>query len=111
MKFLKYGYNTNGFNIRCINMGFDVNFTNKPVIQGAQSSQDGGAGNLGYFEQEKDEKAKKDANSSIFSKAQEADSFKKSDASDFDENFSISKLIAEIIFNIKEWFKKLFRIK
>lgn len=89
-------------------MGFDVNFTNKPAIQSAQSSQDGGAGNLGYFEQgEKDEKAKKEANSSIFSKAQESDSFKKAGDEDLDDKFSISKLIAEIILAIKDFFRKI----
>lgn len=93
-------------------MGFDVNFTNKPAIQSAQSSQDGGAGNLGYFEQgEKEEKAKKEANSSIFSQSQENDSFKKSGSDNSDESFSISKIIAEIILAIKDWFNKIFGTK
>lgn len=86
-------------------MGFDVNFNNKPVIQGAKSTQDGGAGNLGYFERE--EKEGNSKNSSIFAE-QESDSFKKaSDTDDFAEDFSISKWIAQIIMAIKEWFKKL----
>lgn len=109
MKFIKYGYNTNGLKIRCTFMGFDVNFNNKPIIQSAQSSQDGGAGNLGYFEHgEKEEKHKKEDNSSIFS-AQESDSFKKSGVDESDETFSFSKFIAEIIIAIKDWFKKLFK--
>lgn len=86
-------------------MGFDVNF-NKPVIQETQSLHDGGAGNLGYFEQEK--KKKEDKDKSIFTEAKEKDSFEKHGESIDDENFSISKLIAEIIFAIKEWFKKTF---
>lgn len=91
-------------------MGFDVNFNNKPIIQGAQSSQDGGAGNLGYFEQgEKEENAKK--NSSIFSQSQETDTFKKSDDVDSENSFSFAKFIAEIILAIKDLFKKIFGIK
>lgn len=87
-------------------MGFDVNF-NKPIIQETQSLQDGGAGNLGYFEQEKKKQEERDK--SIFTEAKEKDSFEKYDGnSDGSENFSISKLIAEIILAIKDWFKKTF---
>jgi hypothetical protein len=88
-------------------MGFDVNFSNKPIIKESQSAQDGGAGNLGYFEQGEKEK-EKEKNSSIFSK-EEPDSFKKhSDNENHSDEFSISKLIAEIIMAIKDWFKKIF---
>lgn len=87
-------------------MGFDVNF-NKPIIKETQSMHDGGAGNLGYFEQE--EKKKKDKDKSIFSEAKEKDSFEKHDGKDGDSgDFSISKLIAQIILAVKDWFKKLF---
>lgn len=87
-------------------MGFDVNFNNKPVIQSAQSAQDGGAGNLGYFERE--EKEKNDSkNKSIFSE-QESDSFKKSGDIDIETDFSISKIIAQFILTIKDWLKKIF---
>lgn len=91
-------------------MGFDVNFNNKPIIQEAKSMQnDGGAGNLGYFEREEKEKEGK-KNSSIFAE-QEADSFKKSSDADGDlENFSVSKFIAQVILTVKEWFKKLLNI-
>lgn len=97
-------------NIRCFIMGFDVNFNNKPIIQEAKSMQnDGGAGNLGYFEREEKEKNGK-KNSSIFSE-QEADSFKKStDGSEDLESFSISKFIAQIILSVKDWFKNLFKL-
>ena len=90
-------------------MGFDVNFNNKPVIQGAKSTQDGGAGNLGYFErEEKKDKKENSKDSSIFDE-QESDSFKKAgDEEDCPEDFSVSKLIAQIILSIKDWFKKVF---
>ena len=97
-------------NIRCFFMGFDVNFNNKPIIQEAKSMQnDGGAGNLGYFErEEKDKDGKK--NSSIFAE-QESDSFKKSsDSGDELESFSVSKFIAQIILAVKDWFRKLFNL-
>lgn len=100
------GYNTNGFNERSIIMSFDVNF-NKPIIKEAQSMQnDGGAGNLGYFEQ--GEKERKNREKSIFS--EETDSFKKSSDVDkeLDVEFSFSKFIENIVDSIKDWFKKLF---
>lgn len=88
-------------------MGFEVNF-NKPIIQESQSAQDGGAGNLGYFESE-EEKKKKEKDKSIFSEAKEKDSFEKHGSNEGDsENFSISRLIAQIILAIKDWFKKTF---
>lgn len=88
-------------------MGFDVNF-NKPMIQETQSMHDGGAGNLGYFEQEK---KKKDKDKSIFTEAKEKnnDSFEKHDGNEGNpDDFSISKIIAQIILAVKDWFKKLF---
>lgn len=90
-------------------MGFEVNFNNKPIIKEAQSMQnDGGAGNLGYFEQDKEKEKEKQKNSSIFAE-QEGDTFKSS--ADIDEpetDFSISKLIAEAILAVKNFFKKIF---
>lgn len=86
-------------------MGFDVNFNQKPIIQGAQSAHDGGAGNLGYFEQGENEERKK--NGSIFS-GEETDCFKKSGDKDIsEEEFSIAKFIAKIILVIKDWFRKI----
>ncbi len=89
-------------------MGFDVNFNNKPIIQEAKSMQnDGGAGNLGYFEREEKDKEKQ-KNSSIFAD-QEQDSFSKDgEINGTKEDFSIAKFIAEIILAIKDWFKKIF---
>lgn len=89
-------------------MGFEVNFNNKPIIKEAQSMQnDGGAGNLGYFEREEQEKEKQ-KNGSIFSE-QEGDSFKlSSDIEEEESDFSLSKLIAQIILAIKDFFKKIF---
>lgn len=89
-------------------MGFDVNFNNKPMIQSAQSSQDGGAGNLGYFEKEGKDGKDKSKEKSIFGEEAQ-DSFKKADLnSDPNLDFSISKMIAEIILAIKDWLKKTF---
>lgn len=86
-------------------MGFDVNFHYKPIIKEAHQTQDGGAGNTGYFEQE--EKNKKDNDKSIFDK-DGSDAFVKHDNDAIDEDeFSISKWIAQIILSIKDWFKKI----
>lgn len=91
-------------------MGFEINSPgNKPIIREAASMQnDGGGGNLGYFEQgEKKDKDKK--NDSIFNNANESDSFLKEDElKELESDFSISKLIAQAILSIKELFKKLF---
>lgn len=86
-------------------MGFDVNFNNnKPIIKEAQSMQnDGGAGNLGYFEQERKNKEK-----SIFQ--EETDSFSKSSGDDenLDVDFSFSKFFENLMNSIKTWLKKIF---
>ena len=89
-------------------MDFDVNFNNKPIIQEAKSMHnDGGAGNLGYFERgEKEENSEK---ASIFS--DDADSFKKAGQNDVSsEGFSIARLIAQIILAIKEFFRKILKL-
>lgn len=93
-------------------MSFDVNPpSHKPVIREAASMQnDGGAGNLGYFEQGEN-KEKKNQAESIFSQGSTVDTFQKeSDKDKENEDFSISKLIAELIFTIKEFFKKIFNV-
>lgn len=87
-------------------MGFDVNFNSKPVIKETQAMHDGGAGNLGYFEQEKQQKEK---DKSIFAKTE--DSFEKKDGEfEESEDFSVSKLIAQIILAVKDWIKKIFKL-
>lgn len=93
-------------------MGFDVNpLNNKPIIREAANMQnDGGTGNLGYFENEGGQKKKKDPDS-IFSNDKDAeDAFVHESDKDItiEEDFSIAKFIAQIIFNIKSFFKKLF---
>lgn len=102
------GYNVDGFKGKGVNiMGFDVNFNNKPIIKEAQAMQDGGAGNLGYFEKE-EEKKRKNKEKSIFSETEDLDTFEKHDGQgDNFDDFSISKFIAQIILTIKDWFKKL----
>lgn len=68
---------------------------------------DGGGGNLGYFENE-GKHEKKQQQESIFSHGLEADTFgKEGEKEPEDEEFSISKFIANIIFAVKEWFRKL----
>ena len=90
-------------------MGFDVNFSNnKPMIQSAQSSQDGGAGNLGYFENGEKDGKNKSKDKSIFGE-EGTDSFKNSTHNDEpQDDFSISRFIAQIILVVKDWFKKTF---
>lgn len=90
-------------------MGFDVNFNNKPIIKETQAMHDGGAGNLGYFERE-EEKKKKDKDKSVFNESKEYDTFEKHDEINYDDDFSISKLINQLISDIKDWFKKLFKL-
>lgn len=98
-------------------MSFDLNFSggsNKPIIKESQAAQDGGAGNLGYFEQqrkEEEERKQREKDKSIFGGPQE-DSFEKHDGKNEDESlddFSISKIIAQIILTVKEWFKNLLK--
>lgn len=96
-------------------MGFGVNnFNNKPIIKEAQGSQDGGAGNLGYFEREEKRKKEEDEQS-VFSNSSDEldiDSFKKhGEEIESPDDFSISKIIAEMIFSVKEWFKNLLGLK
>lgn len=94
-------------------MGFDVNF-NKPVIREAQSMQnDGGGGNLGYFEQEGQDKEKKKEQVSVFPEThgEIADSFhhEGEDVNANEDDFSIPKLIAQIILAVKDFFRKIFK--
>lgn len=90
-------------------MGFEINrATNKPVIKESQQTHDGGAGNTGYFEQERH---KHEHEKSIFEDPKKVDSFEKEGAhNDESDDFSISKWIAEIILAVKEWLKKTFNI-
>jgi len=72
---------------------------------------DGGGGNLGYFEKGENQK-KKSSEGSIFAEEKEADSFeKKSEDKEIEGDFSITKFIANIIFTVKEWFKKLIKLQ
>jgi len=91
-------------------MGFDVNFNNKPVIREAQSMQnDGGGGNLGYFEQGHEKDKNKDVSVFPDGHGEIADSFQhEGEAFDTDEDdFSFAKLIAQIILAIKDFFRKI----
>lgn len=88
--------------------GFGINFNNKPVIREAANMQnDGGAGNLGYFERgEGERKEKKDDEfDSVFIEGKN-DSFGHDEELSTEEEFSIAKLIAQVILAIKNFFKK-----
>lgn len=93
-------------------MGFGVNNfnNNKPIIKGAQAAQDGGAGNLGYFEQEEGKNKKKEDEKKLLEEEQE-DQFIRHDKknSEDEEDLSLSKIIAQIILDIKDWFKQFFK--
>lgn len=88
-------------------MGFEINSGfNKPVIKESQQTHDGGAGNTGYFEQERKQHEQE---KSIFDDSKKIDCFEKEGSqSENSDDFSISKWIAEIIIAIKDWFKKVF---
>ena len=88
-------------------MSFDVNSVNsKPVIREAANMQnDGGAGNLGYFEREERKKKQEEQSESIFGKDEKGDTFgHEDDIEEEIETFSFSKLVAQVIF----FFKNLF---
>ena len=90
-------------------MSFDVNvLSTKPVIKAAASMQnDGGAGNLGYMAQgEKEEKKeRKYLDESIFMKKDEGDIFSFDKEPELPEDdFSIVKVITQIINTIKSLF-------
>ena len=92
-------------------MSFDVNvLSTKPVIKAAASMQnDGGGGNLGYMAQgrKKENKEKKYLEENIFMQAQGEDIFEFDKEPEMpEENFSIAKLISDIIETIKNIFIK-----
>ncbi len=91
--------------------GFSFNIaSSKPVIrEAANMNNDGGGGNLGYMSQgegREDEKKKHAFDESIFTKKNEFDSFVlQNDLEGFeDEEFSVSRFFAKIIFEIKKFF-------
>lgn len=95
-------------------MSLDLNMnisSSKPVIRETQSMQnDGGGGNLGYMAQGENEEKKQQqyADVSIFKKT-EPDTFsfeKDAEAIETEEDFSISKMIKDLINKILKIFKK-----
>ena len=91
-------------------MSFDVNvLSTKPVIKAAASMQnDGGAGNLGYMAQNirSEKKERKYLDESIFMKKDEGDIFSFDKEPELPEDdFSIVKVITQIINTIKSLFK------
>lgn len=93
-------------------MSFNVNFNNnQPMIRESQKSQDGGAGNTGYFQTEEEEKRQKQsAAGSIFSEETEQDYFQYEN-SDVDINFSFKSLLTNFISDIKKVIAKIFNLK
>lgn len=93
-------------------MSFDMNIASaKPVIREAQSMQnDGGGGNLGYMSQGEREEKKKNpfGDDSIFMKKEQYDiiDFSKDIKMPEEDSFSLAKLIAKIIYQIKQILKK-----
>lgn len=68
-------------------MSFNINF-NKPSITGAQASQDGGAGNLGYMKGGgQGNSHKQEETNSIFD--EQRDSFSKEGAEDKNSSFEV----------------------
>ena len=90
--------------------GFDVNvLSTKPVIREAASMQnDGGAGNLGYMQQgeSEQEERKRRLDESIFSKREKDVFVSEKDLmfTEQEEEFSIAKFIAGLIFKVKQFF-------
>ncbi len=86
-------------------MSFDVNvLSSKPVIKAAANMQnDGGGGNLGYMSQGRKEQEEKREEINIFAQKPQIDTFSMSGKLEIpeEEDFDISKWIAEIILKIR----------
>lgn len=90
-------------------MSFDVSvLSTKPVIKAAASMQnDGGGGNLGYMAQgrKKKEEEKKYLDENIFMKKHDEDIFSFDKEPEMpEENFSLAKLISDILNSVKKFF-------
>ena len=89
-------------------MSFDVNvLSSKPIIKAAANMQnDGGAGNLGYMSQGRKEQEERES-INIFAQKPEVDTFtlSSSKVEAGDEDFSLKKLIKEIIDTIRSFLK------
>ena len=90
-------------------MSFDVNvLSTKPVIKAAASMQnDGGGGNLGYMAQgrRKKDDEKKYLDENIFMKSHSEDVFTLDKEPEMpEENFSLAKLISDILNSVKKFF-------
>ncbi|MBP7211708.1 hypothetical protein KBA27_02630 [bacterium] len=86
-------------------MSFDVNSSSgMPIIREASAMKnDGGGGNLGYFEREEAEKRKKNSSQESIFEEKGEDTFihEAEKAPEEEETFSISKTISKLIFYIK----------
>ena len=85
-------------------MSFNINF-NQPAIKGAQASQDGGAGNLGYMKGGTQQNAKKREESNSIFEDVASDTFVKSEQ----KSFTFDDFLDRIEFMIKWLIKKIFR--
>lgn len=90
-------------------MSFDVNvLSSKPVIKAAANMQnDGGGGNLGYMSQGRKEQDEKREEINIFAQKPIGDTFTVSGKLDLpEEDFDLTKWIAEIVYIVKNLFTK-----
>ena len=94
-------------------MSFDVNVLSvKPVIrEAANMNNDGGGGNLGYMQREKnsEEKEKRYIDGSIFEKKNESDLFvcRKETEVPEEYKFNLKNLILKLIKKIKRIFENI----
>ena len=91
-------------------MSFNLIPSVKPVIrEAANMSNDGGGGNLGYMQRERDEKEKKNkfvSDESIFGKKNEADMFVGADIEIPDEyKFSFTNIVKKALACLKRLFQ------
>lgn len=94
-------------------MSFDVGpIGNKPVIRENQGTQDGGAGNLGYMrvgEEDEEKKHQQALSKSVFDEKPDTyEEHSNIEEDDFSSNFSLSKLIAQIILFFKNLINRIF---
>ena len=91
-------------------MSFDVNvLSSKPVIKAAANMQnDGGAGNLGYMSQGRQDNEEKKEEISLFASKPEIDTFTASgkiELEDSIETFDLIKWLSNLFFEILKRFK------
>ncbi len=88
-------------------MSFDVNpLNNIPQLKAAQT-QDGGAGNTGYFEEQRKKKEEQERNKSVFKDDKAKDTFTLEDAKEV--SYAEPPLLLKIVNYFKLIIKSLFK--